>query len=316
MLVPNGSAPVDFVFDAYDPAGTGPIYCIDNASNIVGAIQLKKNNSVYPSYPQSKDIGFKINANSPFAKTNPQLIEDEWSAFKPGALIVRGLNSIGDIVGQIDSGTSHEAFIILNHGTASQIYVNVAAHPYFASLTPTDIVISGINTQRAFVGWHTTNGLQYGLFGKVDDAGNIIFLHEINHAGAVTANSTPLHGTQLFGITESYIMVGTFNNLLPFICVWVMTPPPPPGDRPPFDDLLTIGAEFIQKVYGSVAAGGRGPVTDYYRPPGIRGPDVPWMRDAATLLSAWEMTSRIKDPEARESVEAALRAALRDAVKG
>jgi hypothetical protein len=110
-------------------------------------------------------------------------------------------------------------------------------------------------------------------------------------------------------------MVGTFNNILPFICVWVMTPPPP-GPRPPFDDLLKIGAEFIQKVYGSVAAGGRGPVTDYNRPPGIRGPDVPWMRDAATLLSALEMTSRIKDPKARESVEAALRAALRDAVKG
>ena len=251
MLVRNGSAPADFIIDAADAGAPGTMYCIDNAMNVGGSIQLKKNNALYPSYPQQMDIGYKTNADSPTATTNPQLVYDQWSSFKPGALIVRGMNAIGDVVGQINSGTNLEAFIILNHGTASQIHVNVAAHPFFSALTPTEVVISGINSNRFFVGWHTTNGVQHGLFGKVDDSGNIIFLNEVNHSGAVTPNSSPLHGTQLFGISGSNLMAGTFNNILPFICLMVLTPPPPHGDRPWLNDLLELGLELIQRADGT-----------------------------------------------------------------
>jgi hypothetical protein len=237
MLIENGSPPADFNFSSADPAGSTAIYCIDNAKNIVGALQLKKNNAIYPGYPELKYIGFKTNATSPIAATNPELIYDQWSAFKPGELTIRGLNEGGDIVGHINSGTKLEAFIILNHGTSSEIYINVSAHQLFSGLSPTEMVISGINSSREFVGWHSTSGLQHGLYGQVDDAGNIVFLNEVNHSGAVTPNLNPLNGTQLFGISNGSLMAGNHNNVAPFLCAKVYGPEPRPHARPPLGDL-------------------------------------------------------------------------------
>jgi len=226
MLVLNGAAPVEFIFDCMDPTRINVIYGIDDSENIVGNIQLKAGNTLLPGYPQNKDIGFKVNANAPDAKTNPQLIEDRWSAFAPGGLIIRGINTHGDLVGQINSGALFEAFIIMKHGLPSETYVNVATAPMFSGLNPKEVVISGINSAREFVGWHTTAGLQHGIVGKVSGAGDILWIEEVNYEGTVVPNLNPLNGTQLFGISESGLIIGTFNNITPFLCQKVNTPRP------------------------------------------------------------------------------------------
>jgi hypothetical protein len=223
------NAAVDFRFDSADPAGDTKIYGIDSALNIVGAMQLKSGNALYPAYPAGKHIGFKGTTRSPMSATNPQLIIDRWSAFQPGELTVRCISPRGDLAGDIKLAGQFEAFVLLNQGTANEIYVNVATHSFFTNLTPTAVVIAGINSSRHFVGWYTNGGIQYGLFGKVSDSGEVVFLTNVSHAGNVMPNRTPPDGTQLWGISESGRIIGTFNNISPFTCVSVLPPPPPIG---------------------------------------------------------------------------------------
>jgi hypothetical protein len=274
MLITSGSTSL-LNFAAADANAKGNVINgIDNVMNIVGTLQLKEGNSLYPAYPQNKDIGFKTNASSPTALTNPELIHDVWSAIKPGALELRGFNSRNDLVGRITDGSTVEAFIVLNHGTPSEKYINVAAEPLIASQNPTDAYVTGINSSRQFVGWFASAGMQHGIFGYIDDKENVAGIEVVDYVGATPAGSK--QGTQLFGISETSVIVGTANDLVPFTAFQVLS----------LDTLKTLGAEFIQKVYASVAAGGRGPATGWHQPPGTQGPEVPWIREMQRVLEA------------------------------
>jgi hypothetical protein len=110
------------------------------------------------------------------------------------------------------------------------MYVNVALHPFFQNLQQlTEVKVSGINSSRHFVGWYTSGGIQHGFVGKVDDAAKIVFLTDVTHKGDVVPDRKPPDGTQLFAISESGRIIGTFNNIAPFLCVPVPPPESPIG---------------------------------------------------------------------------------------
>ena len=242
MFAPAGADAADFPFAAADPTQNGAIYGIDNARNMVGQLRLADNNALHPDWPVDKAIGFKVNALAPSAHTNPQLVEDLWSAGHPNGLAVRGLNAYGDLVGDISNG---EGFLLLDPGSAHERYINVRAHPLLSGL-PTKVAISGINSRREFVGWHTVGpiAVQHGLYGWLTASGEIGALFNVDHPGPVPPGTSPPSGTQLFGISEAGFMIGTYNNNVPFLSHgYHWDPGPWNTTHPDLDDLLELLAE-------------------------------------------------------------------------
>jgi hypothetical protein len=246
----GGAAAADFAFSAADTGLDGMIYGIDNAQNMVGTIRLKKINTLYPEYPEATPIGFKVNAQSPSAHNNPQLIEDLWVVGHPHGTELRGINAQGDVVGNLGNG---KGFVLLNPGTVNETPLDVSAVPWLAALNSPDVAISGINSSRTFVGWHITQGVQHGLVGKIDAANNILALIEVDHPGGP--------GTQLFGISEGGWIIGTFENNIPFLCIEVFDPAPRDREAPTLDELKGYSA-FIEMVRATVGAGVRGQAVD------------------------------------------------------
>jgi len=256
MFAPAGANAANFVFDAANPTKKGAIYGIDNARNVVGQFYLAADNPLYPDWPLDKAIGFKVNARAPSAHTNPQLVEDLWSAGHPNSLALRGLNAYGDLVGDISSGEGNgEGFLLLDPGSAHERYINVRAHPLLSGL-PTRVAISGINSRREFVGWHTVGdpsvAVQHGLYGWLTASGEIGALFNVDHPGPVPPGTSPASGTQLFGISEAGFMIGTYNNNIPFLSHGYHWDPGPKTPHPDLDDLL----ELLVERFG---VGGRRP---------------------------------------------------------